>query len=60
VEAAFMLRVLGKKVVLKAGYTDILLFLLLNPNSTYENGIWASWSPMPAPVKWDLINIAGA
>jgi hypothetical protein len=60
VEAAAIFRAWGKKTVAKAGYTDVVPFFLLNLDTTYENGMWASWPPMPAPIKWGLVNIAGA
>ena len=60
VNAAAIFRAWGKKTVTKAGYTDVVPFFLLNLDTTYEEGLWASWPPMPAPVKWGLVNIAGA
>jgi hypothetical protein len=54
VEAAAIFRAWGKKTVAKAGYTDVVPFFLLNLDTTYENGMWASWPPMPAPIKWGL------
>ena len=50
----------GKKTVTKAGVTDVVPFFLLNLDHTSEGGMWASWPPIPAPVKWGLLNIAGA
>lgn len=50
----------GKATVTKAGVGDVVPFFLLNLDGTAEGGMWASWPPMPAPVKWGLVNIAGA
>ena len=50
----------GKSTVTKAGMTDVVPFSLLNLDRTVEDGLWANWPPMPAPIKWGLINIAGA
>ena len=50
----------GKSTVTKAGVTDVVPFFLLNLDRTVEDGTWANWPPMPAPIKWGLINIAGA
>jgi hypothetical protein len=48
--AAAVFKTWGKKTVTKAGTFDV----------SYENGRWASWPPMPAPIRWGLVNIAGA
>lgn len=50
----------GKATVTKAGVADVVPFFLLNLDRTVEGGLWATWPPMPAPVKWGLVNIAGA
>lgn len=50
----------GKSTVTKAGVTDVVPFFLLNLDRTVEDGLWANWPPMPAPIRWGLINIAGA
>ncbi|EGZ76907.1 hypothetical protein NEUTE2DRAFT_52908 [Neurospora tetrasperma FGSC 2509] len=50
----------GKATVTKAGVTDCVPFFLLNLDHTVEDGMWANWPPMPAPIKWGLVNIAGA
>ena len=59
-EAAAIFKAWGKKTVTKAGTTDVVPFFLLNLDATYEEGMWASWPPMPAPVRWGLVNVAGA
>jgi hypothetical protein len=46
--------------VTKAGTTDVVPFFLLNLDVTYEVGMWASWPLMPPPVRWGLVNVAGA
>lgn len=50
----------GKSTVSKAGTTDVVPFFLLNLDRTAEDGMWANWPPMPAPIRWGLTNIAGA
>ncbi|KAM7222502.1 hypothetical protein V8F06_001996 [Rhypophila decipiens] len=50
----------GKSTVTKAGVTDVVPFFLMNLDRTVEDGMWANWPPMPAPIRWGLINIAGA
>ncbi|KAK4451413.1 hypothetical protein QBC34DRAFT_55047 [Podospora aff. communis PSN243] len=50
----------GKSTVTKAGMVDVVPFFLLNLDRTVEDGMWANWPPMPAPIKWGLINIAGS
>ncbi|KAK5651510.1 hypothetical protein OQA88_11964 [Cercophora sp. LCS_1] len=50
----------GKATVTKAGVLDVVPFFLLNLDRTIEDGLWANWPPMPAPIKWGLINLAGA
>ncbi|KAK2039832.1 hypothetical protein LZ31DRAFT_598546 [Colletotrichum somersetense] len=50
----------GKSTVTKAGTADVVPFFLLNLDRTAEDGMWANWPPMPAPIKWGLVNLAGA
>ncbi|OTB02221.1 hypothetical protein M426DRAFT_322799 [Hypoxylon sp. CI-4A] len=50
----------GKNTVTKAGTLDVVPFFLLNLDGTAEEGAWANWPPIPAPVKWGLVNVAGA
>ncbi|KAK0730200.1 hypothetical protein B0H67DRAFT_25699 [Lasiosphaeris hirsuta] len=50
----------GKSTVTKAGITDVVPLFLLNLDRTVEDGTWSNWPPMPAPIKWGLINIAGS
>ncbi|KAJ4360498.1 uncharacterized protein N0V89_001063 [Didymosphaeria variabile] len=59
-EAAAIFKAWGKKTVTKAGTTDVVPFFLLNLDVTYEEGMWTSWPPMPVPIRWGLVNIAGA
>ncbi|KAJ5893277.1 ZIP zinc transporter-domain-containing protein [Penicillium taxi] len=59
-EAALTFKTWGKKTVSKAGVLDVVPFFLLNLDRTYEEGTWANWPPMPAPIKWGLTNIAGS
>ncbi|OIW23906.1 hypothetical protein CONLIGDRAFT_657466 [Coniochaeta ligniaria NRRL 30616] len=50
----------GKSTVTKAGMADVAPFFILNLDRTAEDGIWADWPPMPAPMKWTLLSVAGA
>ena len=50
----------GKNTVTKAGTLDVVPFFLLNLDGTVEDGMWANWPPIPAPIKWGLTNLAGA
>jgi hypothetical protein len=47
----------GKNLLL-SGVTDVMPFFLFNYDSEYEDGIWASWPPIPAPVRWVIVNVA--
>ncbi|KAL2021604.1 hypothetical protein VTK56DRAFT_6957 [Thermocarpiscus australiensis] len=58
--AAATFKAWGKNTVTKAGVTDVVPFFLLNLDRTAEDGMWAGWPPMPAPIRWGLINLAGA
>ncbi|KAH6657007.1 hypothetical protein BKA67DRAFT_177335 [Truncatella angustata] len=50
----------GKSTVTKAGTLDVVPFFLLNLDGTVEDGLWANWPPIPAPIKWGLTNIGGS
>ncbi|KAH8590548.1 hypothetical protein B0O99DRAFT_521203 [Bisporella sp. PMI_857] len=50
----------GKSTVTKAGTLDVVPFFLLNLDGTADDGAWANWPPIPKPIKWGLINIAGS
>ncbi len=58
--AALTFKTWGKSTVTKAGTLDVVPFFLLNLDGTVEEGLWANWPPIPAPIKWGLTNIAGA
>ncbi|KAK4116151.1 hypothetical protein N656DRAFT_774352 [Canariomyces notabilis] len=58
--AAATFKAWGKSTVTKAGVTDVVPFFLLNLDRTAEGGMWANWPPMPAPIRWGLINLAGS
>jgi len=58
--ASAIFKTWGKATVTKAGVSDVVPFFLLNLDRTAEGGMWADWPPMPAPVRWGLVNVAGA
>lgn len=60
IAAAAVFKAWGKKTITKAGTTDVVPFFLMNLDATYEEGVWADWPPIPALVKWGLVNVAGA
>jgi hypothetical protein len=43
----------------KYSTTDVLPMLWYNLDTEFEGGKWASFPPLPAPVKWYMINILG-
>ncbi|BDD60139.1 hypothetical protein MPDQ_002753 [Monascus purpureus] len=49
----------GKASIMRAGLTDVVPFLFLNFDRTAEEGKWANWPPMPAPIRWGLVNVGG-
>ncbi|KAI1175611.1 hypothetical protein F4777DRAFT_549255 [Nemania sp. FL0916] len=59
-EASLTFKKWGKTTVTKAGTLDVVPFFLLNLDGTVEDGMWANWPPIPAPIKWGLVNIGGA
>lgn len=50
----------GKNTVTKAGMSDVAPFFILNLDRTAEDGLWADWPPMPAPIKWTLLRVSGS
>ncbi|KAF2460589.1 hypothetical protein BDY21DRAFT_280578 [Lineolata rhizophorae] len=44
----------GKKSIMGASVTDGVPFLFLNFDRSFEDGTWAAWPPMPAPIRWML------
>lgn len=58
--AAATLKAWGKNTVVKAGIGDVVPFFLLNVDRTAEGGAWADWPPMPRPIRWAMVNLAGA
>ena len=55
-----MFKTWGKSTVSKAGVVDVVPFFLLNLDAGYEEAMWANWPPMPAPIKWGMVNLVGA
>ncbi|KAL1966602.1 hypothetical protein VTN77DRAFT_4013 [Rasamsonia byssochlamydoides] len=50
----------GKSTMMRTGgLTDVVPFLFLNFDRTAEEGLWANWPPMPAPIRWMLVNVGG-
>lgn len=47
----------GKNLLL-SGPMDVMPFFLFNFDSEYEEGIWADWPPIPAPVRWGIVSVA--
>ncbi|KAI1490285.1 hypothetical protein F5X96DRAFT_669834 [Biscogniauxia mediterranea] len=58
--ASLTFKTWGKSTVTKAGTLDVVPFFLMNLDGTTEDGMWANWPPIPAPIKWGLTNIGGA
>ncbi|KAI5289481.1 hypothetical protein KEM52_000775, partial [Ascosphaera acerosa] len=50
----------GRKSVRSARGSDVLPFMFMNFDRTVEGGLWREWPPMPAPVRWVLVNLKGA
>jgi hypothetical protein len=44
--------------LIKSGIMDILPFFLFNYDSSYEDGIWEDWPPIPGLVRWIIMNVA--
>lgn len=59
-KASAIFKAWGKKTVTKAGTLDVVPFFLLNLDATAEGGLWKNWPPMPAPIRWGLVNLAGS
>jgi hypothetical protein len=59
-EAAAIFKAWGKKTIMTAGIADVAPFFLMNLDATYEEERWADRPPIPPPVRWGLINIAGS
>ncbi|KAB5578737.1 hypothetical protein GE09DRAFT_1169177 [Coniochaeta sp. 2T2.1] len=49
----------GKSTITKAGMSDVAPFFILNLDRTAEEGAWADWPPMPAPIRWTLLKMSG-
>lgn len=58
--ASAVFKTWGKKTVSKAGMADVLPLFLLNLDRTAEGGLWANWPPLPAPIRWMMVNVVGS
>lgn len=45
---------------MKAGYTDVIPFLFLNFDRTFEEGMWVDWPPMPAVIRTGLTRVGSS
>ncbi|KAH7391846.1 hypothetical protein BKA66DRAFT_510421 [Pyrenochaeta sp. MPI-SDFR-AT-0127] len=45
----------GQRSVTGAGFLDVVPFMFLNHDRTYENGHWKDWPPIPKAVRFVLI-----
>jgi len=45
----------GRNSVIRAGIFDVVPFIFLNIDSTFEDGVWKDWPPVPGPVRWLLV-----
>jgi hypothetical protein len=50
----------GKSSIMKAGYTDVVPFLFLNFDRTFEDGMWVNWPPMPTVVRMGLTKVGSS
>jgi hypothetical protein len=50
----------GRKLGQRVSVAEGAPFFFLNLDRTAEDGLWASWPPVPAPVRWILVNLVGA
>ena len=50
----------GKGTIGIGDVTDAVPFFLLNLDATFEDGKWASWPPIPAPIRWGMLNLGCA
>lgn len=42
------------------GSTDMVpMFLMNHDGEGFEDGKWKAWPPIPAPIRWGLVNIGG-
>lgn len=49
----------GQDSLMQPGVTDVLVFFLFNMDRDAEEGLWRDWPPMPGPVRWAMVNVAG-
>ncbi|KAJ2983681.1 hypothetical protein NQ176_g520 [Zarea fungicola] len=49
----------GERSLTEPGVTDVLVFFLLNLDREHEDGLWKNWPPIPEPVRWAMVNVAG-
>jgi hypothetical protein len=58
--AAAVFKNWGKSSIMKAGYTDVIPFLFLNFDRTFEDGLWKNWPPMPAIIRAGLTRVGSS
>jgi hypothetical protein len=59
-DAATKLAQWGRQLGQRSSVLHGVPFFLMNLDRTAEEGMWANWPPIPSPVRWGLVNIAGA
>jgi hypothetical protein len=50
----------GAELGSRPGLVEGAPFFFFNLDRTVEDGLWANWPPVPAPVRWVLLNVVGA
>jgi hypothetical protein len=59
VQASAKMDAWGRNTVIKAGIADVVPVFLYNLDKEFEEGLWKDWPPIPAPVRWTLLGVAG-
>jgi hemerythrin-like domain-containing protein len=50
----------SRNATTKAGSTDVIPFILMNMDSTFEGGLWSSWPNMSWAYKWVMLTLGGS